>query len=70
MERDRKYWFSKLYHVAMVGDAEVVMYVVSDLTNQELAKALAYWQEREDYEYCALLQAEAELRGITLKIKQ
>ncbi len=66
MKRDRKFWFSQMYEVKDVGGVLVTMYVLKDLTNTELAMALTYYTEREDYEYCAALVAEAELRGITL----
>ena len=68
MQVPRKY-VQKL-HGKNVGGAIVIMYVFEDMTNQELAESLAYFTEREDFEYCEALVAEAELRGIKLTIKQ
>lgn len=70
MSRDRKHWFSQMYQVKDFNGYLITMYVVNDLTDAELAKALAYWTGREDYDYCAALKAEADLRNIKLTIKQ
>lgn len=70
MSRDRKHWFSQMYQVKDFNGYLITMYVVNDLTDAELAKALAYWTDREDYDYCSALKAEADLRNIKLTIKQ
>lgn len=69
MSGKRKYWFSKRYQVRDIGGYQILMLVVDDLTNEELRKALEYFVEREDWEYCAALKAEADLRSIKLENK-
>lgn len=47
----------------------MLVQLFKDMTNKELAQALSHFTEREDFEYCEELIAEAELRGITLTTK-
>lgn len=54
------------YTVQDLGGQPIVLAVFSDMSNQELAAALAHFMEREDFEYCEALIGEADLRGITL----
>lgn len=42
------------------------MPVVDDLSDRELRMQFALYLEKEDYEYCDVLKAEAELRGINI----
>lgn len=50
--------------------SQVIMWVLNDMTHKELAQALRYFTEREDFEYCEAILAEAELRNITLNAKK
>lgn len=65
----RKYWFSKCYVVKDIGAGAMLMPVVSDLSDTDLHKQYEYYLIREDYEYLAVLVAEASLRGVELKNK-
>lgn len=65
----RKYWFSKKYQIKEVAGYEILMWVFADMSNEDLRLALEHWLAKEDFEYCAALKSEADLRGITLENK-
>jgi hypothetical protein len=67
MTTNRKYRLSQKFVVKEIGDQHVLMYVVEDLTDEEIRLQFAHFLDKEDYEYCDALKAEARARNIKLK---
>lgn len=66
----RKFRLSQKSVVTEVAGTYMLMYVFSDLSNEELQYQLNHFLDKEDYEYCDALKAEAQLRGIKLRVKK
>lgn len=66
MRTKRKYQISQRYEVVDIGGEKVLMPVFDDLSDYDLFVQMEHYKEREDFEYCAALKAEADLRGISL----
>lgn len=63
---NRKYKLSQRFVVKEIGGSQVLMYVVEDLTDEEIQDQFIYYLDKEDYEYCDALKAEAKVRGFKL----
>lgn len=64
----RKHSYSERFKVINVEGLAVTVYVTDDLTDEELAEHFCTALNKENYEYCEALAAEAAHRSIELKI--
>lgn len=64
----RKFKISQKSVIKEIAGSYMLMYVFSDLTDLDLQMQLDYYIEKEDFEYCEALKAEASLRGLKLKV--
>lgn len=62
--QERRFPYSIMYKTIDVEGHPVVMYIVDDLDDNTLAEHFVGALNREDYEYCEALAAEASSRGI------
>jgi hypothetical protein len=63
---DRKYPMAKRYQVKELAGEQILFAVVNDLSDEYLVLHLQKAIEDEDYDYCAELAAEANLRGLII----
>lgn len=66
--QERRYPYSVMYKTIEMDGHSIVVYVVDDLENEQLAEHFVQALNREDYEYAEALSAEALSRGIEFKI--
>ena len=65
---ERKNIYSIRFTTIDVDGHPVIMYIVNDLDDDLLGEHFCQALEREDYEYCEAIQAEATARHLLLKI--
>jgi len=68
MPQKQEYRRNQRIGADLVGGVVVTYYVVSDLTDEAIQDQLRHYLLTEDFEYCAALKAEADRRGLRLKI--
>lgn len=66
--QERRYPHSVMFKTIDVEGYQVIVYIVDDLDNNMLAEHFVQALNREDFDYCAALAAEAESRGVQLVI--
>jgi hypothetical protein len=64
MKSLRKYPHSQLMTVKEFSGVRLIMYIVDDLTDEELLDQFTYYFRKQDFEYVAVLAAELRLRGL------
>jgi hypothetical protein len=70
MSHYRKYPMAKKFHAKKIGeDQYIILWVFSDLNEELLNEHLHMAIVGEDYEYAEAVKAEAQLRGIKLKVR-
>lgn len=66
---ERKSKYSIRFTTITVDGHPVIVYVVDDLDDELLNEHFNLALDREDYEYCEALQAEAMSRNLKIKVK-